>query len=340
MEFSSPARMMAAYEQRRLQLRDRLHAFLTTKTKSSERVSERVSDGGSKSEGGSNGVINGASERVSEGVSSGGSKSEGVSNGVSEGGSNGGSDGVSERASEGVSEGEGKFVHKVLSNHEKLHFYALVELLRLDFREDLMRVASGCASECVSECVSEQVAPQAEQAPVLDEAFLKDTARFEADLTALLTSIGSLECVHHSHTHSLRLLGWVDDASRLLGAWLIFCVTALLFPLPFLVLKGVRVLGVEWYSTAALRFNSVVCGLVLRVSALGVDLRDERSPRGLALMDSRRSVTCYNHTSTIDAFVLPVVSSHFSFMLAKKELFALPFFSWLLAVFGGIPVSE
>ena len=326
MEFSSPARMMAAYEQRRLQLRDRLHAFLTTKTKSSERVSERVSDEGS--ERGSNGV----SEGVSEGVSNGGSKSEGVSNGVS--------DGVSERVSEGVSEGEGKFVHKVLSNHEKLHFYALVELLRLDFREDLMRVASGCASECVSECVSEQAAPQAEQAPVLDEAFLKDTARFEADLTALLTSIGSLECVHHSHTHSLRLLGWVDDASRLLGAWLIFCVTALLFPLPFLVLKGVRVLGVDWYSTAALRFNRLVCGLVLRVSALGVDLRDERSPRGLALMDSRRSVTCYNHTSTIDAFVLPVVSSHFSFMLAKKELFALPFFSWLLAVFGGIPVSE
>jgi len=218
-----------------------------------------------------------------------------------------------------------EFVHKILNNHEKLHFYAVVELLRLDFRADLLRVAAG-----------ESEGGEGTAAPVLDEAFLTDSARLESELTELLTSIGSLT---HAHRSNMKLLCWLDDASRLLGAWLIFCVTALVFPAPFLLLKGFKQVGLDLYTPAALRFNRTVCGLILRISALGVELQDERSAEGVALMNTRRSVTCFNHASTIDAFVLPAVNTNFSFMLGKKELFALPFFSWLLAVLGAIPVS-
>lgn len=226
------------------------------------------------------------------------------------------------------SEPSSEFVHKILDNHEKLHFYALVELLRLDFRADLLQVSVGAGESEGGEDAG---------MPGLDESFFADVARLEADLTAMLTSIGSLT---HAHRSGMKLVCWLDDASRLLGAWLIFCVAALLFPPPFLLLKGLKLAGLDLYTPTALRFNRTVCGLILRVSALGVELQDERSPEGVSLMNTRRSVTCFNHASTIDAFVLPAVNSNFSFMLGKKELFALPFFSWLLAVFGGIPISR
>ena len=231
------------------------------------------------------------------------------------------------------------FVHQLLSNPEKLHFYALVELLRLDFRVALEHAPTSTSCE------------QTQQP--LDEQVLQEAAKLEADLTELLTSIGSLNHVerppHWTNT--------VDDSLRLLTAWLVFSTAALVFPLPFLLLKGIsKTLAhfvppapssvasasapFDLYTPAARRFNQIICSLILQISSLKVELTDERSPEGLALMSSHRSVTCYNHTSTIDAFVLPAVSSHFSFMLAKKELFALPFFSWLMAVFGAIPISR
>lgn len=218
------------------------------------------------------------------------------------------------------------FVHQLLSNAEKLHFYALVELLRLDFRYSL------------------EHAPQTQ---TLSEGVLEEAAQLEADLTSLLTSIGSLSHVarppHWSNT--------LDDFLRLLAAWMVFCTAAFIFPLPFLLLKGVSkslahftppsvASSCDLYTPVARRFNQVVCSLILQISALKVEVTDERTPEGLALMASHRSVTCYNHTSTIDAFVLPAVSTHFTFMLAKKELFALPFFSWLMAVLGSIPIDR
>ena len=59
------------------------------------------------------------------------------------------------------------FVHELLSNPEKLHFYAVVELLRLDFRLALESLQDRSGSNEEGEGV------------VLDEAFLKAAAQLE-----------------------------------------------------------------------------------------------------------------------------------------------------------------
>ena len=228
--------------------------------------------------------------------------------------------------------GDSKFVHLLLTNQEKLHFFALVELLRLDLREYFWKLA--CSSDKQNGAVEDDI---------LNESCIQEASQLESELTDLITAIGSLGYSHRRHHWTNTL----DDLVRLLAAWLIFCSAALLFPIPFLVLKGLNKclasVGIikhnrDIYSPAALLFNQSICKVILLVSAIKVNVSDERSAEGIALMNSHRSVTCYNHTSTIDAFVLPAVIPHFTYMLAKKELFALPFFSWLVAVFGGIPV--
>lgn len=219
-----------------------------------------------------------------------------------------------------------EFVDKLLTNQEKLHFFSLVELLRLDLRQELLQYSPSGDTDTAA----------TDKSATLDEATLRIASQLETDLTSLLTSIGSL----HYVSRPPRWTNPVDDFLRLLAAWLIFCIASLIFPIFFLLLRRLSTSTTDFYSPVALKFNQIICSLILKISALEVEVTDERSAEGIALMSSRRSVTCFNHSSTIDAFVLPAVSKHFTHALAKKELFVLPYFSWLMAALGAIPVRE
>lgn len=49
---------------------------------------------------------------------------------------------------------------------------------------------------------------------------------------------------------------------------------------------------------------------------------------------------CFSHASTLDAFIIAAVIPVRSYILSKTDLFVIPFFSWLLAAFGGVPIDR
>lgn len=52
------------------------------------------------------------------------------------------------------------------------------------------------------------------------------------------------------------------------------------------------------------------------------------------------SMLCFTHASSIDPFVLAALVSEPCCTLAKADLFLLPFFGWLIAVWGGAPIDR
>ena len=57
-------------------------------------------------------------------------------------------------------------------------------------------------------------------------------------------------------------------------------------------------------------------------------------------ISSKRNLICFTHGSTIDAFVLGSTLPIPSAVLAKKELFLLPYFGWLLQAYGSVPIDR
>lgn len=52
------------------------------------------------------------------------------------------------------------------------------------------------------------------------------------------------------------------------------------------------------------------------------------------------SLVCFSHSSTMDAFVLAGTLPVQQITMVKSDLFLIPFFSWLLFAFGGLPVDR
>jgi 1-acyl-sn-glycerol-3-phosphate acyltransferase len=52
------------------------------------------------------------------------------------------------------------------------------------------------------------------------------------------------------------------------------------------------------------------------------------------------TILLFSHASTMDAFLLMAALPTRGQVMAKKELFYIPWFSWLLIAFGGVPVDR
>ena len=139
----------------------------------------------------------------------------------------------------------------------------------------------------------------------------------------------------------------LDELVRFVGVWVLIITFAFFFSLPVICLstldRQLTRLGVltrrqhmaPYMKRAMARTVLVVSGIHLTAQGL-TDEHFATAPDG----SEGRTVIFFNHASTLDAFVIAATCPCSYSVIAAKKLFLIPFFSWLLIAFGGLPINR
>lgn len=140
---------------------------------------------------------------------------------------------------------------------------------------------------------------------------------------------------------------YLDEPLRFLGVWLLFMTFACFFSLPVIM---VGMLDRRLTRMGVLRRQNQLAPLMQRTMATfvlmvsGVHLTEQGLTAEKFAIDGghtdKRVVCFFTHASTLDAFIICASCPVPYTVLAKKELFLLPFFGWLLIAFGGVPINR
>jgi hypothetical protein len=137
------------------------------------------------------------------------------------------------------------------------------------------------------------------------------------------------------------LLEKLDELVRFLGVWSCIVVSAIFIavpsilvrPLDYFLLNHGFITPYQQISVCAKRF---VAYSILMLSGIVFVTEGMK----LSYFGSSCVLTCFSHSSTMDAFILSYLVPCRHFTVAKKELFMIPYFAWLLIAFGGVPIDR
>lgn len=163
----------------------------------------------------------------------------------------------------------------------------------------------------------------------------KDPA-FDSQLDALVAKLSLIPLKRKA-----SLLAKLDSFFRFCGIVSCFLTFASLFALPMLLLKPIDDYLVKkkflrankMFSEQMKRFMGKVLLQVYGMSYI-VEGRD------IEFFENHSVLLIFSHASNSDAFLLASTTPVRNFGLTKKELFCIPFFSWLAFACGGIPVDR
>ena len=201
--------------------------------------------------------------------------------------------------------------HGILSNKQKRVFYARNEILKIRF-EDLKNENTGT--------------------PVTDVDI--------SNVTALSNEL-NLSYVRYGGSILIVLIEKVDELLRFVGVWSCIIIGAVFLAIPsiiikqldyFLLYRGI-ISPFNQFSVLAKRFLNYAV-LALSGISLVVDGMD------LNYFGSSCVLTCFSHSSTMDAFILSFVIPTRQYTVCKKDLFLIPFFAWLMIAFDGVPIDR
>ena len=165
---------------------------------------------------------------------------------------------------------------------------------------------------------------------------IENIDRIISELNALACSLELGYVKRDRHFYDI-----IDDIFRLIGVWMCLVTSAIIFALPMIILKNIDSLLVRmkvlspYYQITGMT-KRMIAHAILCVS--GIDLSTE----GLDLGKFGRQSTLafFSHSSTMDAFIIAATIPVRHFTLAKQDLFLIPFFSWLLVAFDGVPIDR
>ena len=199
----------------------------------------------------------------------------------------------------------------LLSNKEKRVFYARSEILKIRF-EDLKNENTST--------------------PVTDVDI--------SNVTALSNEL-NLSYVRYGGSILVVLIEKMDELLRFVGVWSCIIIGAVFLAIPsiiikqldcFLLYRGI-ISPFNQFSVLAKRFLNYAV-LALSGISLVVDGMD------LNYFGSSCVLTCFSHSSTMDAFILSFVIPTRQYTVCKKDLFLIPFFAWLMIAFDGVPIDR
>lgn len=201
--------------------------------------------------------------------------------------------------------------HDFLSNKQKRVFYARNEILKIRF-EDLKNENAGT--------------------PVTDVDI--------SNVTALSNEL-NLSYVRYGGSILIVLIEKVDELLRFVGVWSCIIIGAVFLAIPSIIIKQLDyyllyrgiISPFNQFSVLAKRFLNYAV-LALSGISLVVDGMD------LNYFGSSCVLTCFSHSSTMDAFILSFVIPTRQYTVCKKDLFLIPFFAWLMIAFDGVPIDR
>jgi 1-acyl-sn-glycerol-3-phosphate acyltransferase len=201
--------------------------------------------------------------------------------------------------------------HGALSNKQKRVFYARNEILKIRF-EDLKNENTST--------------------PVTDVDI--------SNVTALSNEL-NLSYVRYGGSILIVLIEKVDELLRFVGVWSCIIIGAVFLAIPSIIIKQLDyyllyrgiISPFNQFSVLAKRFLNYAV-LALSGISLVVDGMD------LNYFGSSCVLTCFSHSSTMDAFILSFVIPTRQYTVCKKDLFLIPFFAWLMIAFDGVPIDR
>lgn len=113
--------------------------------------------------------------------------------------------------------------------------------------------------------------------------------------------------------------------------------------LPIIVLRVVdHYIGSGPFSQLSEKLKRSIAWLMLELSGVSVEIINgpDKSQKQMKSFSESCSLLTFSHSSNLDGFLVSATCPIRHFALAKKELFMVPFFSWISLAFGGVPVDR
>lgn len=223
------------------------------------------------------------------------------------------------RESEVGESGEGLTIHERGSERKlcgglnalKRAAYSAVELLRLDLKEEMETSEDGNNEE-------------------------------REEVLAAMTEFANKELRLDFINRDKHWWDKLDELVRACAVWLCLAVFAVTFALPIILIRPfedvlitMRLLPGKWALSNMCKW--MLAHLLMIMSGVKMNITGASDE---TFATEKPILVCYTHTSTMDAFIISAAIPVRFAVLAKLELFFIPFFSWLLIAFGGVPVNR
>jgi len=134
----------------------------------------------------------------------------------------------------------------------------------------------------------------------------------------------------------------IDELVRAMAVWTCLVLFAITLAIPCILIRPIEdifimlhILHSRWALSNLAKY--VVANVIIFVSGIKLELSGLTAD---TFTEDLPVVLCFSHSSTMDAFILSACVPVRFFALAKWDLFLIPFFSWLLIAFGGMPVNR
>jgi len=130
---------------------------------------------------------------------------------------------------------------------------------------------------------------------------------------------------------------WLDVIYRFCGVCCGFFAISIVLSLPILVLQAVDdMLGIDPFHRMSEKLRKFCGQFTLLLSGIVYDVHGLDN----AYFAAPCVVFAFTHASNLDGLLISATCPVRHYALAKKELFFVPFFSWISFAIGGIPVDR
>jgi 1-acyl-sn-glycerol-3-phosphate acyltransferase len=212
---------------------------------------------------------------------------------------------------------EAKIESVSCNNIERRRLHSLVELLRLDIEDWFV----------TTESKVEEIALAAESSRNIR------VNELHAKLDLLVNRLCLIPLKRSEHWWKI-----FDTCFRFISVCVCIITVGIFCSLPLMFLQLLdSILGIDPYYQIAEKMKRSIAWLLLLVSGISVDIVGASHRKHF---ESSCVLLTFSHASNLDGFLVSGTCPVKHVALAKKELFVVPFFSWISLAFGGMPVDR
>ena len=130
---------------------------------------------------------------------------------------------------------------------------------------------------------------------------------------------------------------WLDILFRFIGVNCAIVTITIVCALPILILQPLETLaGMDPFKRTSVLIRQTMCSFILLCSGIVIDFGDINQD----YFKSQCALLCFSHSSNLDGFIVCAGTPIRHYALGKKELFYVPFFSWISFAAGGVPIDR
>lgn len=169
---------------------------------------------------------------------------------------------------------------------------------------------------------------------------LSKTAESDERCKSLTEQVGELRALLKLNPikRAHRWWYWLDIAFRFVGVNLTIVTISIYCALPIIMLQPIEdFLGIDIFNRLSVSLRRACVYLILMTSGITCDYIDMKKE---VFAGSNCSILTFFHSSNLDGFFVNVGVPIRHYGMGKKELFYVPFFSWISFAVGGIPVDR